>query len=542
MDGEQSLALWRQGRDAWNAWAKAMLDRRAEMERDGTWALHRHVFGDEKPDNEATGAWMRDAAADFQAQVFEEPADFSSFLFPGSARFDQATFQQDAGFDSATFSGDAGFYSTTFGGSADFSNLTFSGSVGFSSATFSEDARFNCATFSESGGNASFDSATFREYAWFDGTTFGGYAWFGRAIFGREARFGKATFNRDTWFDEATFVGSEKFTSATFSGNARFEETTFEADAWFNRLMFSESARFHKAKFRAAGKFAQASFKGYTTFYQGQFYGVADFSAVRVERTFTLEGARFNEVPDFIQAHFEEAPRLDNVSIPEVGGVARFFLPMLQGVDPNFDLSSCYRALKRLAIEAHDQARELDYSANELKSLRGYPDRPLPCPLNLLRKDDKGRRPPLWPGGLRGTMRFWFGLGYEVLSNFGRSIALPLFWWGLATAGFTWAYLEQAISADHCAIGESTPWSAAVGLSIRKALPFAGIASSEKLNQIYACLYGIHGESGRLAVLPDRFTPVIPDAVDYLGMVQLVLSILLLFLFLLAVRSHFRIR
>ena len=35
---------------------------------------------------------------------------------------------------------------------------------------------------------------------------------------------------------------------------------------------------------------------------------------------------------------------------------------------------------------------------------------------------------------------------------------------------------------------------------------------------------------------------MIPDAVDYLGMVQLVLSLLLLFLFLLAVRGHFRIR
>ena len=109
----------------------------------------------------------------------------------------------------------------------------------------------------------------------------------------------------------------------------------------------------------------------------------------------------------------------------------------------------------------------------------------------------------------------------------------------MASAGFAWGYLDHAGFPDRCAAGAGadTPWSAALGLSIRKALPFAGIASSEKLNQIYACLYGVHD-----GIEPGRITPIIPDAVDYLGMVQLVLSLLLLFLFLLAVRNHFRIR
>jgi hypothetical protein len=35
---------------------------------------------------------------------------------------------------------------------------------------------------------------------------------------------------------------------------------------------------------------------------------------------------------------------------------------------------------------------------------------------------------------------------------------------------------------------------------------------------------------------------VIPDAVDYIGIGQLLLSLVLIFLFLLAVRNHFRIR
>lgn len=560
MNKEQSLALWRQGRDAWNAWAKAMLDRRAEMERDGTWASHRDIYVRERSRNGATDRWMQQAAADFEGQVFNEKTSFAGFLFPGLATFEEAAFRRGTWFDRAMFSGDAVFIGTTFSGDVVFDNAAFSGNARFENAIFIGNAGFTSATF----GHVCFICSRFSEFTWFiratinrtvlftnsrfdgsvwfDEAAFSGNAWFDDAVFGADAKFPRVTFSADASFLRTMFGGLASFTGATFSGKALFEAATFDGDAWFNRLMFSESARFHGAKFKAAGRFAQASFKAYTTFYQGQFCGLADFSAVQVERTFTMQGAAFAEVPDFIQAHFAEAPRLDNVSIPEVGGVARLFLPMLRGVDPNPDLSSRYRALKRLAIQAHDQARELDYSANELKAQRGHPDSPLLCPLNLLRKDKDGRRLPVWPGGMHGTMRFWFGLGYEVLSNFGRSIALPLFWWVLATATFARAYLGQAISADRCASGEGTPWSAALGLSIRKALPFAGIASSEKLNQIYACLYGIHGESARLAVLPDRFTPVIPDAVDYLGMVQLVFSILLLFLFLLAVRSHFRIR
>ena len=244
-------------------------------------------------------------------------------------------------------------------------------------------------------------------------------------------------------------------------------------------------------------------------------------------------------MPDFIQAHFAEAPRLDNSHIrPGFIEPRRFWDHLFPRVKRDVNRSACYRALKRLAIDGHDHVREQEYFAGELRSLRGCPDRLLPNPLNWFRRDDAGKRRRAWPGGAR----YWFGLGYQLLSDFGRSMLRPLGWWGLSVAGFAWAYLARAKFSDGCAVGESTPWSAALGLSIRKALPFAGIASSEKLNQIYACLYGIHGDSARLAALPDRFTPVIPDAVDYLGMVQLVLSILLLFLFLLAVRSHFRIR
>lgn len=106
MNKEETLALWQKGKDAWNAWAHQMLARRAEMERDGTWAASRNVLGHEGPGDEATAGWMDEAAADFEGQAFEAVADFRGFL-SGAAKFENATFEQVAGFDRATLGGDA---------------------------------------------------------------------------------------------------------------------------------------------------------------------------------------------------------------------------------------------------------------------------------------------------------------------------------------------------------------------------------------------------------------------------------------------------
>ncbi len=103
MNQEQSLALFANGRDAWNAWAEQMLDARAALEADGTWVED----PTEREWNEATRAWHTAAAADFTKYTFQEPADFSGFVFPGRA-----------GFGGASFSGDARFVGVRLGISA----------------------------------------------------------------------------------------------------------------------------------------------------------------------------------------------------------------------------------------------------------------------------------------------------------------------------------------------------------------------------------------------------------------------------------------
>jgi hypothetical protein len=479
---EESLALYQQGRDAWNQWAADMQAQRAALEAAGDW-----VEGtDSARGNDATRGWHVLASADFREHEFEDVANFAGYVFPGRTVFDAATFSGNAGFGEATFSGDA----------------------------------------------------------WFQEARFLGIARFGEARFSDDARFDAVTFSGDAGFRAVTFSGIAGFRAVTFSGIAEFQEATFLDYAWFSDATFSGDAWFSEVKFSGNAGFIQSRFDGYTAFDLARFERTANFQALQGKSVFSLADVTFVEVPNFWDAHFNEAPRLDNLSI-EPGRFAHFTVQNLRRwVKSDRDRSARWRALKRLAVQGHDHVREQEFFKGEVTARRFGEDKP-------------------WHAV------FWFGLVYQALSDFGRSMPRPLFWLLVCTLGFAcfyagespvlrdrslagvelaWERVVATVTRDEapplaCAVGPDDPWHAALGLSLRNAAPFAGIGSSEKLKQIYACLYGVHpGASVTPGQLPPRFTPVIPDIVSFVSVLQTVLSTVLLFLLLLAVRNHFRIK
>ena len=459
MNEEESLALFAQGRDAWNAWTGKMSTEREALQAAGTWIAGR----DEAEWNDATRAWHEAAKADFGEHQFKESADFSGFVFPDHAWFSEATFSGDARFNEAVFLGDAWF----------------------SEATFSGDARFNEAVFSD--------------IVWFN----------------------KATFSDGAWFSEAAFSGDAMFNETTFSGDAIFSEATFSGDAWF----------------------LQAVFGGFALFADTRFEKVADFRAINGKSFFSLNGATFLAVPHFIQAHFAEAPRLDDSRIqpPRFEGPIRAKVKNYFKGDPN--LSARWRALKRLATQGHDHMHELEFFKNERVTGRGSMYR-------------------------RWQLVFWVDVFYGWLSNFGRSIGRPLILWAASALAFAPLYLGahfdragKSLSVVgwiidrfviqpfgtvvapplHCLAGSGDPWHAALWISARKALLFFGLDSSDKLTQHYACLYGVipPATSGQL---PAGVYLDVPNSVIAFGIAQHIISAVLLFLLLLAIRNHFRIR
>ncbi len=437
----------------WNSWAQDMLAERKAMEADGRWAATIDTKGNLVPENSKTDGWMQKAAVNFSRCIFvpgmdgiggtqktpekekwdkdgelpDKPvqlagdkADFSSFGFPGIALFNSVTFTGGVGFASAIFSGDAWFDNAIFSGDAWFGRATFSNLVRFKSATFSGDTSFDITTFAS---NAVFDNAAFSRDAWFRSASFTGMAWFTSATFTGSALFANATFAGICWFTRANFTGNAQFT---------------------NGLTFERAAYLDNAKFDFTVSFAHCNFRRHVTFEAAQFESDAAFTAVRGDRGFSMTRAVFKVVPDFIQAHFEEAPRLDNLRV-EVK------LPPLRGRNkeglkaPDFwqrwhrgriKKNSCYRrlfddvaddselrniparwrALKRLAIQGHDTERELEFHAREIRSQRFVEHWPLP-----------------WLGKsadvMKSVLSFWFGFFYEAFSNFGRSLTRPAAFW-----------------------------------------------------------------------------------------------------------------
>ncbi len=521
--------------------------------------------------------------ADFRGARFSASAQFSGARFEGPARFSGATFKGAALFANARIRDSASFGGATFRGQARFGGVAFEGLTTFSSATFRETAQFGSATFKHRAifagamfrGDAEFRSATFRRRAVFDasvfrapadfanatfrsvgdfsGAVFRSEAAFERSVFRDTAHFQDAEIRRRVSFEDAEFRAWAGFLRATFVDRTVMRRAQFRGDAGFGSAAFRGRTDFRGAVFRARMDCAQAQFFGVTTFGDAAFHGYTSFEAVQGKEgsTFALARARFSGVPNFNQAHFQEAPRLDNVRV-DTERAASFW-----GVNKDRDLSARWRSLKRLAVQGHDHQRELDFFAGEIKSERYVDHFPLPG-----RWKRGWKRPwrPLWPGGAR----YWLGLFFELFSNFGRSMFRPIVWWLLFVLVFAGVNLNQhfiertelgldgptsvvdwatgGFEAQGCVAGRGEAASEALYLSAARGLVFTGLVGGARTPQTYACLFGVERAERTAVVLGDQFTPVVPPQISLFTTLQLLLSVALITLFLLAVRNHFRIR
>ena len=398
----------------------------------------------------------------------------------GNARFEVANFAGGGFFNSATFESGASFESATFEG-ARFGSASFKGDASFASATFSLNTSFVSATFE---GDASFDSASFKSEALFDSATYSG-----------DARFDSATFNSNTSFVGSAFNGDASFVKVIFSSSCWFEGAAFSGDAWFGSATFPGDASFASATFSKATSFASAKFQSKDK--------SANFTAIKVERAFDLSGASFLRVPNFSQVDFKQAPDLDAVRFPR---------PAFWNAGKTA-LIPLYRALRRMAIQGADYEREHMAFKGELRSRRGTIDN-------------------LWHPGL------WLGLFYDGVADCGRSVIRPFLLWAASVFGFALYYLHKAIESTpdawrECLTKSGDPWAKALYASGRNALVLTS-GRDARVDQAYRCLFGPSD---------DKLPVSIPDTVSFVEFfMQVPLSAVLIFLFLLAVKNRFKIK
>lgn len=536
------------------------------------------IFGmGEDFDNPATF----EMTATFRDAVFFEHADFDGVKFSKGAYFSRAEFKKTSSFRDTEFSWNAIFNGTKFLEAANFNRATIGRRANFLGTSFHEqvdftkikvalEANFSEANFSDA---AIFSQAEFSDEVKFPSIYFSGDAMFDGAQFLKASTFNIAQFCKLANFKGSYFGGSSDFASCQFGDDADFSATHFAELAdfphaqflkagKFDRVKFSDQAQFSMATFSEDASFNSCWFEDFANFYRVLFKGNCSFAAAHADSAFSLANTCFSYVPDFNQAHFQEAPRLDHAEIPMPSSICSQLYQLIRDRNRNFtlnqDLGARYRALKRIADQGHDHQRELQFFSGEVMARRGVEDFPVPWGRysGQLARTETPRRP-----GCASVVRFWIGVSYQWLSNFGQSILRPLLLWGATTVLFAMLYVERYVATimsstdgflnrlwiglstwPECISGQGGILVSAIGLALRRGLVIAGLESSDKINHIYACLYGVYGTAQTPGNLDYRFTPVIPDSVMFLGFAQALISAVLIFLFLLAVRNHFRVK
>ena len=126
MDRKETVALFLQGREAWNSWALSLLRERERIK----WA--QDAVGRITPVDEAARNWLSEAQVDFTGyhfgsaeQSYSRPEDdsprvlapdivFEGFVFPDAATFDEAKFVGITSFAQAHFLGRSSFQKCRF--------------------------------------------------------------------------------------------------------------------------------------------------------------------------------------------------------------------------------------------------------------------------------------------------------------------------------------------------------------------------------------------------------------------------------------------
>ena len=363
--------------------------------------------------------------------------------------------------------------------SVDFSRHTFSDNLDFRELVFPHKANFNSVKI-KNGQRVDFFGATFHS----------------------DASFVTVNFPARADFREVEFRGDAIFRDSTFVSIARFNSARFFKTAGFRRVAFSDHAWFIGARFGGAAVFSEATFSKTASFSETVFTGLASFNWAESTGPFSLSEAEFGLVPDFSQMSFRAPVRLDHLRVAQA---ARF-----QRIGDK-ERAASYRALKKIAIESHDHLREQTFFASEARERRG---------------DDDPVGSPNW----------LFSFVYELLSDFGRSIARPIGWLILSLLGFA-AATATYVPAD---VRDGCKWQSSwllpeIYVSFLHSLPIVGFGRGEKRDQALICLFGTTGEMG-------AEKPNVSPAWDMLFIGQNIWSAILIFLFLLAVRNHFRIK
>ncbi|MDK9721204.1 MAG: pentapeptide repeat-containing protein [Rhodospirillales bacterium] len=367
----------------------------------------------------------------------------------------------------------------------------------------------------------------------FAGALFGDGAIFQSATFGDEANFQSATFGDEANFQSATFGGNADFQFATFGVRANFSDATFKGYAYFSGRISKEIHETQNAleiKRNLTGANRRDLVKE-----KLNDFDLDNLANISFHKAHFLGGVEFKDrkFEGFSQARFDQPPVFENCEGMERLDVmgANFGFAGLRpkylwwdaeenqsGWTTDSNIPTRLRILRKQMedIKAHDAERDLfiaermaergvlwDAAFKKLFPLKSFIT--MQWPVSLLKAI-----------GATGLLFF-----FQLLSDCGRSAKRPFVLFAANMAGFY--YLYSALIPPTLIRFEENVRSFTLGHS----LPFATSLSPVQV-EVMKRLFG------------DKLE--MPFCIELLSIFQSLIGALLLFLFLQAVRNHFRLR
>lgn len=408
--------------------------------------------------------------------------DFSNNQDLNRINFSYFNFPRGVSFVEANFgNGDIYFDHTEFGnGDVQFTGASFGeGRVVFIAASFGDgDVWFGGNSFGN--GDISFERASFGNGdVWFLGTSFdNGNISFRRASFGAGSISFLATkFGDGTISFDDVLCESLNFSDSTFSNNS---QKNSKSTFSMERANISKSLLLPNLDFRA---FDKVSFRG-----------------TYVGTLFDIEGCQFSQLPDLtattINGHFS----VDRIKIT----------PPKHFMDGD---STKARRLKELAKKSEDRKTQLDMLALELDAMTAT------------------KQIPRLSRGLNRA--------YKWVSDYGRSIARPFLLlvlvWTVCTGLYANLSYKEGVLID------------SAQLSLSQSLPFLSLSRTVTETSLTA-LY--RSEKTVLEAVPTvkpkaepktQKSPLNNDSLEWVGLLQNLVSYILLFFIGLGIRNRFKL-
>ncbi|MEM7662765.1 MAG: pentapeptide repeat-containing protein [Pseudomonadota bacterium] len=222
-------------------------------------------------------------------------SNFSGLTFGNDAKFNRAKFGVGTDFSDTQFSDRTSFYSAQFDDGTMFSNAVFGRSTGFTKAHFGEYIAFNSVQFI---GDVSFSEAQFGDKVSFIKSKYAG-----------AANFEHSQFGDDLLFDIVIFEEIALFSNVKVGRDACFKGAQFREDTTFSQAALGEATSFEGAQFEAMVTFASARLGNGTSFDNCEFTGKAYFLGLQLSGKASWSTANFKDFVSFKDTNWQVSGR-----------------------------------------------------------------------------------------------------------------------------------------------------------------------------------------------------------------------------------------